>query len=66
MLADSGGIVYRRGHEYRLMPDLLGDYIIETSCVGVKNQLTAFAEQLFELAPMSLVSHVLADASRLD
>lgn len=30
-----GGVAYRRGHQCRLTPDVLGDYIIETSCLDV-------------------------------
>ncbi len=29
-----GGVVFRRGAQYRLMPDLLGDYIIEQTCIS--------------------------------
>ena len=42
MLVD-GGVIYKRGQLYRLMPDLLGDFLIEESCIGADGRLTTFA-----------------------
>jgi transcriptional regulator with XRE-family HTH domain len=65
MLID-GGIVFRRGALYRLMPDLLGDYIIERSCIGADERLDSFADQVFEMAVPPLLGHVLVNLGRLD
>jgi transcriptional regulator with XRE-family HTH domain len=65
-LLAEGGIVYRRGHQYRLMPDLLGDYIIETSCLGSSDRLSPFAERVFESVSATLLQHVLVNLGRLD
>ncbi len=65
MLID-GGIVFRRGAQYRLMPDLLGDYIIERSCIGADDRLDSFADQVFEMAVPPLLGHVLVNLGRLD
>ncbi|HEY1613985.1 MAG TPA: helix-turn-helix domain-containing protein [Rhizomicrobium sp.] len=65
MLID-GGIVFRRGTQYRLMPDLLGDYIIERSCIGADERLDSFADQVFEMAVPPLLGHVLVNLGRLD
>jgi transcriptional regulator with XRE-family HTH domain len=61
-----GGVIYRRGHQYRLMPDLLGDYIIEQSCIGPGHTLSPFAEQVFDLATGGQVTNVLVNLGRLD
>jgi transcriptional regulator with XRE-family HTH domain len=62
----NGGVVYRRGSQYRLMPDLLGDYIIERTCIDTGDRLTSFADRVFELAPDPLLGHVLVNLGRLD
>lgn len=61
-----GGIVYRRGHQYRLMPDLLGDYIIETSCLGPNDSLSPFVDRALEELPTSLLNNVFVNLGRLD
>jgi len=65
-LLSEGGILFRRGAQYRLMPDLLGDYIIEQTCIGVGGRLTPFAERVFASAPHPLMGHVLVNLGRLD
>ena len=40
-----GGVIFRRGHQWRLMPDVLGDYLIETSCCDAAGRLSPFAEK---------------------
>lgn len=65
MLAD-GGIIFRRGNEYRLMPDLLGDYIIEQTCIGIGDRLNSFAEKVFTTSSRGLLGHVLVNLGRLD
>jgi transcriptional regulator with XRE-family HTH domain len=64
-LAD-GGIIFRRGNEYRLMPDLLGDYIIEQTCIGVGDQLNSFAGRVFVASSRTLLGHALVNLGRLD
>jgi transcriptional regulator with XRE-family HTH domain len=61
-----GGIIYRRGYQYRLMPDLLGDYIIESSCIGPADQLLPFAERVFDSVAGAQLAHVLVNLGRLD
>ena len=61
-----GGIIYRRGHQYRLTPDLLGDYIIESSCIGPADQLLPFAERVFDFVAGAQLAHVLVNLGRLD
>lgn len=61
-----GGIIYRRGHQYRLMPDLLGDYIIETSCLGPNDSLSPFVDRALEELPTSLLKNVFVNLGRMD
>ncbi len=61
-----GGIIYRRGHQYRLMPDLLGDYIIESSCIGAADHLSPFAERVFDSVVGAQLANVLVNLGRLD
>jgi transcriptional regulator with XRE-family HTH domain len=61
-----GGILFRRGAQYRLMPDLLGDYIIEQTCIGADERLDSFADQVFAAAAPPLLGHVLVNLGRLD
>lgn len=61
-----GGVLYRRGTQYRLMPDLLGDYIIEQTCIGADDRLDSFADQVFAAAVPPLLGHVLVNLGRLD
>jgi transcriptional regulator with XRE-family HTH domain len=62
-----GGLIYRRGRHYRLMPDLLGDYIIEGSCVGPGGKLSSFAERAFDAVVESKqIENVLVNLGRLD
>jgi transcriptional regulator with XRE-family HTH domain len=61
-----GGILFRRGAQYRLMPDLLGDYIIEQTCIGVDERLDSFADRVFASAAPPLLGHVLVNLGRLD
>ncbi|HET7085149.1 MAG TPA: helix-turn-helix domain-containing protein [Rhizomicrobium sp.] len=61
-----GGVVFKRGAQYRLMPDLLGDYIIEQSCIGPDDRLTSLADRVFEAAPRGLRGNVLVNLGRLD
>jgi len=61
-----GGVIYRRGHHYRLMPDLLGDYIIENSCIGPNEKLSPFALRAFDLVEPRQLENLLVNLGRLD
>lgn len=65
-LMAEGGILYRRGHQYRLMPDLLGDFIIERSCLTPEDRLNTLADRVFNAAPRDLLGNVLVNLGRLD
>jgi transcriptional regulator with XRE-family HTH domain len=61
-----GGVIFRRGHQWRLMPDVLGDYLIETSCCDEAGRLTPFAEKALESTQDTLLRHALVNLGRLD
>ena len=62
----NGGVIFRRGHQWRLMPDVLGDYLIETSCCDTSGRLTAFAEKALAIFKDTLLKHALVNLGRLD
>lgn len=65
MLID-GGILYKRGRYFRLMPDLLGDHLIDGLCIQSDGRLSLFAEQVLEKIDQRLLSQVLVNLGRLD
>ncbi len=60
-----GGVIFRRGNQWRLMPDVLGDYLIETSCVAGR-RLTPFAGRALGTVKDTLLKHALVNLGRLD
>ncbi|MBA4752867.1 MAG: helix-turn-helix domain-containing protein [Sphingopyxis sp.] len=65
MLID-GGVLYKRGRYFRLMPDLLGDHLIDSLCIQSDGRLSLFAEQVLEQIDQRLFSQVLVNLGRLD
>jgi len=62
-----GGVLLERGAEWRLMPDVLGDYIIENSCIDASGKLSAFALQVLDaLSQSDLLKNVLLNLGRMD
>lgn len=61
-----GGVIYKRGHLHRLMPDLLGDFLIEESCIGADSRLTHFAEQIAAEVKDQQLVQVLVNLGRMD
>ncbi|WP_316176348.1 helix-turn-helix domain-containing protein [Bradyrhizobium sp. SZCCHNRI1073] len=60
------GVLFKRGLQYRLSPDVLADYIIEEHCVGPLGASSGYAETVFDVANESQVEHLLINLSRLD
>src|SRR5205823_11650341 len=61
-----GGILFKRGGRYRLSPDQLADYIVESECIGVGRRSTGYAERIFDLATGVYLEHVLLNIGKLD
>ena len=49
-LLQDAGVLFKRGGQCRLSPDLLADFIIEESCVGTDRASTGYAEDVFDAA----------------
>lgn len=60
------GVLFRRGGKYRLSPDMLADYIIESECIGVAGVSTGYAEQVFDAANETLFEHIVVNLGKLD
>ena len=65
MLID-GGVLYKRGRYFRLMPDLLGDHLIDDICIQADGRLSLFAERALEKIDDRLLSQVMVNLGRLD
>jgi transcriptional regulator with XRE-family HTH domain len=63
-MLNDGGVIYRRGSLYRLMPDLLGDFLIEESCIGIDGRLTEFALTVANSVSGSQLAQVLVNLGR--
>ncbi len=61
-----GGVIYKRGQLYRLMPDLLGDFLIDRSCIGADKRLTLFAIQIADAVEGDRLTQILVNLGRMD
>ncbi|WP_426435623.1 helix-turn-helix domain-containing protein [Bradyrhizobium genosp. P] len=60
------GVLFKRGLQFRLSPDVLADYIIEEHCVGPLGASSGYAEKVFDVANENQVEYLLINLSRLD
>ncbi|RYG20548.1 MAG: helix-turn-helix domain-containing protein, partial [Caulobacteraceae bacterium] len=60
-----GGVVLRRGAQHRLMPDVLGDYLVDEACIS-GDRLSLFAESVLAAAPAPLLRNIVLNLGRLD
>ena len=61
-----GGVIYRRGYHFRLMPDLLGDYLIEQSCIDSNGELSPFALRALDVIEPRQLENLLVNLGRMD
>ncbi|HZK98732.1 MAG TPA: restriction endonuclease [Caulobacteraceae bacterium] len=61
-----GGVAFRRGPSCRLMPDVLGDFLIERACLDGQGALSPLANRLLEAMPTGLLKNALVNLGRLD
>jgi hypothetical protein len=62
-----GGILLKRGRNLRIVPDLLGEYILEDRCVsGTTKSSSGFAERVAAQSGSQLLRHLIVNFSRLD
>lgn len=65
-LLNDAGVLFKRGGQYRLSPDLLADYIIENTCIGSGGTSTGYAETVFDAASERHAGNLLLNLGRLD
>lgn len=65
-LLTDGGVIYKRGQLYRLMPDMLGDFLIEQGCIGADGKLTPFALAITDSIDATQLTQVLVNLGRMD
>ena len=65
LLAD-GGVIFKRGRYFRLMPDVLGDYLIDQSCIDSNGELTPLALEIFAASDDAVAGRTLLNLGRLD
>ncbi len=65
-LLAEGGVIYGRRNQYRLMPDLLGDYLIEQSCLTATGRLAPFALKAFSQVKTGYLRNLLINLCRMD
>lgn len=61
-----GGLAFRRGHQTRLMPDVLGDYLIETAGLDGVGRLSPFVEEALASAAPAQLTNMIINLGRLD
>lgn len=59
------GVAFPRAGQHRLMPDVLGDYLIESSCLTA-GRLSAFADTALAATPPALLTNLMVNLGRLD
>lgn len=64
-LADAG-VLFSRGERFRLSPDLLADFIIEESCIGIDGSSTGYVESVFNAAGYTYAENILTNIAKLD
>lgn len=65
-LLTEAGVLFKRGAQFRLSPDVLADYIIEANCVGHNGASSGYAETVFASANENQVEHLFINLGRLD
>ena len=64
---EEAGVLVRRGRQLRVVPDLLGDFLVADSCVNpATGSSTRFAEAVFAKAEGALAQNVIMSVARLD
>ncbi|MGD9728693.1 MAG: helix-turn-helix domain-containing protein [Bradyrhizobium sp.] len=65
-LLNEGGVLFKRGGQYRLSPDLLADYLIEEVCIGHDGGSTGYAERALEAVDGAHLEHLVVNLGKLD
>jgi transcriptional regulator with XRE-family HTH domain len=65
LLIDAG-VVFHRGGQYRLSPDMLADYVIQETCIDSSGNSTGYAELIFDEANSGQIEHLFFNLGKLD
>lgn len=65
LLAEAG-VLFKRGGQYRISPDLLADHVIEEKCISLEGDSTGYAEQIFSASGEDHIINLLVNLGRLD
>ncbi|MFL6314167.1 MAG: helix-turn-helix domain-containing protein [Terriglobales bacterium] len=65
VLTDAG-VLFKRGAEMRLSPDMLADYLIEEACLGEAGTSTGYAEHVFDSATPPQIENLVLSLGKLD
>lgn len=60
------GVLFKRGGNFRLAPDLLADFIIEESCIGHNGVSTGYAKEVLDAAGDAHLKIILLNLGKLD
>lgn len=63
---EEAGVLMRRGHALRLVPDVLADHILHRACLTSTGQATGFAQDVFDRFTSICPDAVLANLAELD
>lgn len=62
----NAGVLFKRGRNYRLSPDLLADFVIQQTCIGPDGQSPGYAEKVFAHAQDDQLKNLVTNISKLD
>ena len=65
-ILEEAGVLLRRGHTRRIVPDVLADHILHTASVTSQGQPTGYADRVFEKFRSLCPSEVMRNLSELD
>ena len=66
-IMEEAGVLARRGHKIRVIPDLFGDFLVASACVDpALGSTTGYAEAVFAEVSGSLAENVIRSVARLD
>jgi transcriptional regulator with XRE-family HTH domain len=60
------GVLFKRGTSYRLSPDVLGDYLVESRFEGLNGASNGLAEKYFDALPKEGIKNLLLNLGRVD
>ncbi len=63
---EQAGLLVRRGYSVRIVPDVLGDYILGSACLTSTGMTTGFAKEMIDVFSEVAFERLLANLAELD